>query len=221
MTDSAQQLGCQTADMVMIHKMFRREFQLAPQMVRNVAAGDAAQATRVSTYLTEIVTALHHHHQGEDRIVWETLVDRSPGCALHVGQMKAQHAEVAELLNQVAGLSSAWSPTAAEDAQRQLAELLDEISAKLDAHLGQEEADILPVAATSFTQAEWDRLGDEGMAHVPKNRLLVQLGYILEDADPQERTEILARVPAPARLLYKLIGRRQYEKEIRTLRPPA
>jgi hemerythrin-like domain-containing protein len=221
MTDQGPQLGCQTDDMKMIHKVFRREFRLAGPMVRHVAPGDTAQAGRVATYLAEIVTALHHHHGNEDALLWDTLVERSPGCALHVGQMKAQHAEVSALLDQVEQLAPEWSPTADADTRERLAALLDDISTKLDAHLGQEEEEILPVAATSFTQSEWDRLREEGMASVPKNRLLVQLGYILEDATPEERKEMLANVPPPARLLYKLIGKRRFEKEIRTLRAPA
>jgi hemerythrin-like domain-containing protein len=218
--DRMQPLGCQTDDMKMIHKVFRREFRLAGPMVRNVAGGDTAQAARVTTYLTEIVTALHHHHGNEDELLWDTLVDRAPACALHVGQMKAQHAEVSLLLDQVEEIAPTWTPGADTETRDRLAAVLDEVSAKLDVHLGQEEDEILPVAATSFTQAEWDTLREAGMAGVPKDRLLVQLGYILEDATPEERTKMLANVPPPARLLYKLIGRRQFEKEIRTLRAP-
>ncbi|AWB92748.1 hemerythrin domain-containing protein [Aeromicrobium chenweiae] len=221
MTDDVRRLGCQTDDMKMIHQVFRREFGLAPSMVRHVAPGDTAQARRVTTYLDEIVTALHHHHQNEDRLLWDTMVDRAPACALHVDQMRQQHAAVSTLLDEVEGLGRAWTTGGADERSRErLAALLDDISARLDDHLGQEETEILPVAATSFTQAEWDRLREAGMASIPRNRLLVQLGYILEDAGPDERKQILADVPAPGRVLYRLVGRRRYQREIRTLRPP-
>ncbi|MCD9198429.1 hemerythrin domain-containing protein [Aeromicrobium wangtongii] len=220
MTDEARQLGCQTDDMLMIHTVFRREFRLAGPMVRHVDAGDTAQAARVATYLAEIVTALHHHHHHEDEIIWDTLVDRSPGCALHVGQMKAQHAEVSDLLDRVDGLIPVWVPTADAESRDRLASAVEAVSTALDAHLGQEEEVILPVAASSFTQAEWDRLGEAGMASVPRNRLLVQLGYLMEDATPEQRAMVMAHVPLAARLLYRAVGRRQYEKEIRTLRAP-
>jgi hypothetical protein len=221
MTEELGQFGCQTDDMKMIHKVFRREFGLAPPMVRHVAAGDTAQAGRVTSYLDEIVTALHHHHQNENRLLWDTMVERAPACALHVGQMKQQHAAVATLLDQVPGLAATWTAGGAdEDSREQLAVLLDEISALLNAHLGQEEEEILPIASTTFTQSEWDRLREEGMASVPKNRLLVQLGYILEDANEEERKHMLSNLPVPAKVLYKLVGRRKYEKEIRSLRAP-
>lgn len=220
MDNTGLQLGCATDDMKMIHTVFRREFGLAPRMVRAVKPGDTAQSVRVATYLTEIVTALHHHHHGEDVILWDTLVERSPACALHVGLMKQHHEQIAALLEQVDGLSRAWTADAGEGAAERLAELLDEVSTSLNAHLGEEEEVILPIAATSMTQTEWNALGDAGRASIDKKRLLVQLGYMLEDATPEQRVDMMAHVPAPARLLYRLIGRRQYEKEIATLRPP-
>lgn len=219
MTDGAtEQLGCQTDDMKMIHTMFRREFSLAGPMIRHVTPGNRAKATKVAGYLSQLVTALHHHHHGEDTILWDTLVERSPGCAIHVGLMKQQHAQVAALLEQVDGLATAWTADPTEANREALAALLDTISATLNEHLGQEEDEILPVATTSLYQSEWNRLGEEGLAAIPKNRRLVQLGYILEDATPEQRASLLARVPPPARLLFKLIGRRQYEKEIADLR---
>lgn len=221
MTEGVAQRGCQTDDMKMIHAMFRREFSLAGPMVRNVGVGDVGKATRVSTYLTQLVTALHHHHHGEDTILWDTLVERSPACAIHVGLMKEQHAQVGALLEQVDGLAAEWTADGSADSREALAAHFDQISTTLNDHLGQEEENILPVATTSLFQHEWNRLGEEGLAATPKNRRLVQLGYILEDATPEQRVDLLARVPAPVRLLYKLIGRRQFEKERDSLRAPS
>jgi iron-sulfur cluster repair protein YtfE (RIC family) len=219
--DVTPQLGCKTDDMKMIHAMFRREFRLAGPMIRHVADGDKARAARVAVALKELVTGLHHHHHGEDTLLWDTLVERSPACAIHVGLMKEQHAQVAALLEQVDGLSSAWTADPTPANREALASLLDTISRTLEDHLGQEETHILPVATSSLLQEEWNRLGEEGLAAIPKNRRLIQLGYILEDATPEQRADLLARVPAPARLLYKLVGRRQYEKERDSLRAPA
>lgn len=69
-----------------------------------------------------------------------------------------------------------------------------------------------------MTQKEWAGAGEAGLAAVLKNRLLVQLGYIPEDQTVAERKEFMTRVPPPARRLYKLVGRRKYEKEIADLR---
>ena len=44
------------------------------------------------------------------------------------------------------------------------------------------------------------------------------LGAMLEDATPAEQRNLLAKVPAPARMLYRMVGRDQYEREITALR---
>lgn len=214
MTDTTQSYGCNTDDMKMIHGVFRREFKLAPPMVRAVEAGDTAKAGRVTAHVLEIVDMLHHHHHGEEELVFDKLEVRAPACAIHVGIMRQQHQQVSALLDQVAGLATPWDADASAEHREALAVLLDEISSTLDAHLGQEEDEILPVAETSMTAAEWNAVGEAGMASLSKSRLLVQLGYILEDQTPEERKQFMTRVPPPARVLYKLIGRGKYKKEI-------
>jgi hypothetical protein len=151
-------------------------------------------------------------------LVFDKLAVRAPACAIHVGIMRQQHEQVQALLDQVDGRSASWAADASAEHREHLATLMDEISSTLDTHLGQEEEQILPVAETSMTVQEWSAVGEAGMASLPKSRLLVQLGYILEDQTPEERVQFMTRVPPPARLLYKLVGRKKYEKEIADLR---
>ena len=90
-SESEQKLGCDTADMLMIHRLFRWLFGDAPGLVRGVAAGDTARAEVVGAHIEQIVAGLHLHHQGEDLLLWDLLESRAPACALHVGQMRTQH----------------------------------------------------------------------------------------------------------------------------------
>ena len=52
----------------------------------------------------------------------------------------------------------------------------------------------------------------------PADRMAVLLGAMLEDATPQERQNLLGKVPGPARLLFRMVGREQYAREMRVLR---
>ena len=45
------------------------------------------------------------------------------------------------------------------------------------------DAELLPVVATTVPQAEWDRLGNRGLASIPPRRRLVILVHILEETD--------------------------------------
>ncbi|WP_284975734.1 hemerythrin domain-containing protein [Arthrobacter sp. efr-133-TYG-104] len=208
--------GCDTSGLIVIHTMFRRLFTDAPRLVREVASGDTERSKVIGNHIAEIVSGLHHHHQGEDLLLWDRLESRSPACAIHVKLMRSQHASVAALLEQLDTAVPVWQRSAAPEDGAQVAALLDEVRTVLFVHLGQEEELILPAASTSLSQREWDELGEYGMAGIPKNRLMINLGFVLEAFSPEERsTWMKANVPGIARALYGLFGRRQYASHYR------
>ena len=49
----------------------------------------------------------------------------------------------------------------------------------------------------------------------------LQLGAILEDATPEERRYFLSKAPAIGRVLWRLVGQRQYRRYVQKLREPA
>ena len=68
---------CDTSDMVIVHRMFRRECALLPQLVAAVPAGDVARARTVARHAREVLDMLHHHHLGEDELLWPRLSART------------------------------------------------------------------------------------------------------------------------------------------------
>jgi len=203
--------GCDTSDMLTIHALFRRAFADAPGLVRGVGDGDVARARIVGTHVREVAGALHNHHTGEDELLWDTLEKRAPACALHVGLMRAQHQQTAVLLDALQADLPAWESSGAALDAAPVAEALDALRDLLLTHLGQEEAEILPTAATVMTQREWGALHEHGMASIPRDRMLLQLGWILEVIPPDERAGWLrTNLPAPARVMWRVVGRRQF-----------
>lgn len=208
--------GCDTSDMLVIHGMFRRLFADLPGLVEGVPPGDSVRAAVVGAHIREVSAGLHNHHHGEDLLLWDRLEARAPACALHVGQMRAQHHAVAVELGELENAIALWQTTISPEDADGVVLTLDTIRSLLFAHLGQEEEQILPVAATALTQGEWDSIGAHSRSGIPRDRLMVQLGFILEGFAPDERDEWLrTNVPGPARMLYRVIGRRQYEKNYR------
>jgi len=200
-------------EMVVVHRMFRREYGLAPVLVRGVAAGDRDRAAVVAAHLTEVSTMLHHHHLGEDDLVWPRLHARTPVSGDLVHRMEAQHTTVGGLLEKVEALLPVWAAGAAQAQRDELATVLDALGPALEEHLDEEERDVLPLIAQHLTAAEWDELGERAVAVIPKARLLVLLGYILEGTSPQEHRTMLGVVPPPVRLIYRGFGRRRFQKE--------
>lgn len=208
--------GCDTSGMLVVHRMLRRRFADAPRLVRAVPPGDTRRSAVIGRHVAEFAQVLHNHHLTEDELLWGTLESRSPACALHVAQMRAQHEAVAAVLRELEAGLPAWQNSADPAARDRVAEVLDRVRAALAAHLGQEEDQILPVAAATMSQREWDAFGEHGLASVPKSRLMVQLGYVLDPFAPEERLMWMkASIPGFARLLYRLVGRRQYESDYR------
>jgi hemerythrin-like domain-containing protein len=203
-----------TWEMVVVHRMFRREFRLMPGLVRGVAAGDTARSELVGDHVETLAAALHHHHHGEDLLLWPTLLDRVGSLNSELVQrMEAQHEVVSGGLTTVDKLLPRWRSSADRSTGEELATVLGEISVALDEHLSEEEKEVLPLVSIYITQAEWTALGNHGKSGLPKgSKGFVALGAILEDATPVERVRFLGLLPPPVRLIYKLIGAGIYRR---------
>ena len=219
--------GCDTADIYQIHRIFRWMYGELPSLIRGVPDGDIDRAAIVADFTAAGFIGLHMHHETEDLVLWDRMVDRAPGCVAHVDQMRAQHAEIAAQLAVVEPLLASWRATAQPDLRDHLAEQVERLRDTLGAHLGQEEADAIPVAGEVLTQAEWDEMGEharhglqERKAELPKDFMAVQFGFMLASVPSDERDAwFKANVPAPIRLLYALILKRKYERSMKELYP--
>ena len=217
---SAAQKLCDTSDMVIVHRMFRRECALLPQLVAAVAGGDLARARTVAGHAREVLDMLHHHHLGEDELLWPRLSARTRFHADLLARMDSQHQGLAVLLEHAATSFTAWQNAPTAPTSTALSALLEQLSAGLNEHFDEEEAAVLPIVERVITAAEYQEVGQRGLVSIPLTRRLVVLGYLLEGATPQERSDFLAAVPAPARLAYRLIGARQHRHETTRLRGP-
>ena len=217
---SAAQKLCDTSDMVIVHRMFRRECALLPQLVAAVAGGDVARARTVARHAREVIDMLHHHHVGEDELLWPRLSARTRFHADLLARMDSQHQGLAVLLEHAATWLTAWQDEPTAPTSTALSALLEQLSAGLNEHFDEEEAAVLPIVERVITAAEYREVGQRGLVSVPLTRRLVVLGYLLEDATPQERSDFLAAIPAAARLAYRFIGERQHRHETTRLRGP-
>ncbi|MEV5833360.1 hemerythrin domain-containing protein [Nocardia sp. NPDC052112] len=214
---AAEAPGCDTHDMVLVHRVFCREFRLLADIVEATSPTDAEQVTRVSAHAREMLAALHHHHRNEDELVWPKLRSAELDSSL-VDLMQNQHEEIDVLMRRVDAELSEWEHQGGAETADLLVEGLRRLHAVLTEHLRLEEDSILPIVAETLTASEWSELGKRGMASLPKGRALVFLGHIAEEADEREWSELTRRLPASVRLLYRLFGHRGYAREIALLR---
>lgn len=205
--------GVDVRDMVAAHHAFRREFRLAPGAVQRAAPGDCRQGRRVGTHLRGLTRALHHHHDGEERLLWPRLHARVPvEFDAAVTLMEAQHETITALISCVCEQVADWVPRPDVESGQQLASTLTELSRALDEHLDAEEAQVLPLAAAHMTVAEWRQLEDDGMQALPKSEGPVLVGMLLYEGDPAVVAAMIGRMPALPRLLLPRVARRAYAR---------
>ena len=113
-----------------------------------------------------------------------------------IDRMEAQHEQIAGILASVDAPLRGWSADGNPSDREALAEAFRQLGAPLNEHLDEEEQHLLPVVAQTLTRQEWAELARRGMAAMQPFRRLVLLGYILEDATPDEQRAFLGRPSA-------------------------
>jgi hemerythrin-like domain-containing protein len=202
-----------THEMIVVHNLFRRLFGDLPGLIRNVADGDVARAARLCDSVAELTTGLEHHHTGEDELLWPKLLERvGPECAT-ILRAEEQHERVHELLELVPARLTRFRATARPNDRDALAATLTELDVVLREHMADEERYVLPLVEEHLTVAEWAELGERGRAGIPKDRLLIQLGWMLDGLSRAERRDFMRPLPLAAKAAWVLIGKRQFGKE--------
>jgi len=209
--------GVDTHEMVLIHRVIRREFGQLPRLFRS-AANDRARSKVIGAHAREMLHFLHTHHTGEDELLFPLLRERAALDPELMDRMDAQHAQVNDAVAAVGAELPAWTASADAAAGERMAALIDAAMPALIDHLAEEEQKLLPIVSVTLTQSEWDALGQHGMSAIPLTRRLVILGHITEETDDAERQRFMQVVPAPARLAYKLIGHRRFTRETTAIR---
>ncbi|MEU8573145.1 hemerythrin domain-containing protein [Streptomyces asoensis] len=205
-------------EMAMIHQVFRRESRLLAELVQDVAASDTVRAGVLAEHWREYTVGLHAHHTGEDEVLWPALLPHLDLDAEQVLAMEAQHHELDGGLEEVQVLMDRWRVRALVADRDELAEALRRHRRQLCAHLDEEEREVMPLVARHVDEKVWQAVGERGLAETPRNRLMIALGAIVEDCPPDERREFLARLPLAARVMWKVLGQRQYRRETRRIR---
>jgi hemerythrin-like domain-containing protein len=197
-------------DMMLVHRAFRREFANVPGLIAGVATGDTKRAKIVADHLQFMVDGLHHHHAAEDELAWPVLIARLPDRREEIARMAEQHEDIAAAITRVESDMAQWTNTVDGPTSQRLQAAVAELARLLVEHLDEEERVAVPVIEEHMTRAEWKAATDRGASFLSKRPVMgiVLGGLLLDYADPDERRSFLAGVPAPQRILLKLLSGR-------------
>jgi hemerythrin-like domain-containing protein len=186
-----------TDDMYIPHSIFRAEFARAPGLVRAVRPGDLERAKFVDDNVRFLISSLTHHHQAEDALLWPLLHERATDDAFAetVSLMESQHHGIHEALDRVSRSSPEWAAEPTAERGENLATELEHAAKVLEEHLAAEEAQILPVAAQTLSQEEWEAIGERSTSQIPKDKRMLALGSIHYYAPPAQWTKLASGIP--------------------------
>ncbi len=201
-------------EMVVIHKIFRREFLRLAKLVLRCPPGHVRRAAGVSEHADFLMAALHYHHETEDNLLWPLLLERARPQADLVKRMERQHEAVAERLAHVRDGLADWRSAPDGASGRAVSAAVADLTERLVEHLNDEERLILPIAAAHLTLAEWQRIGEQSFAKFSPAQKLIALGLLIDAAAPEEAVSFLAGLPWPIRAVWALSGRRRYRRYV-------
>ncbi|MEV6767253.1 hemerythrin domain-containing protein [Nocardia sp. NPDC051030] len=199
-------------DMIVVHRNFRHNFDRAPALIRGLREGDTARIRLVVDHLRFLLTGLEVHHSSEDDLLWPKLRERVIPLPEAISRMTDQHHQLDILTTKLTAALNELDVHVDADIRERAAGLCEELGSVVDAHMTEEEETILPLAAAHLTVAEWEELGERGLEKLAKKDLLPALSSLLAVATPEERKAFLAKAPVPARVLWRLVGRRAHAR---------
>jgi iron-sulfur cluster repair protein YtfE (RIC family) len=200
MTDSQQD----TIDFTMMyvtHDALRRDLG---RLTTAAAAGKARTPT-VRAGWENFKTQLHIHHTVEDDDLWPRLyravADQPVELAL-LQEMEAEHAVLDPLLSAIdEALTSRPQP---------LDKRLQDLSAALDAHLKHEENSALPLIQSVLTSQDWRGFAKAMARAQGVKGAAVYVPWIIDGATTAERKRFFSVLPAPVRVISRLVWEPRY-----------
>ena len=205
-------------DMAIVHRLFRQAYEESARLVRAAPAPSAARVTFLADHIDLALAGLHIHHEDEDALLYPKLIERAPDQAEMTEQVEHEHQLITTALNAASAACATWRARPSAETGEALAAALDHLNEIVQPHLDDEEQKVVPLAAVTLTQQEWDAMGKSGARRIPRKKRAIAFGMMLDALDDEERAYMLKTVPAPMRMLMPVLIERPWKKYAATLR---
>jgi len=205
-------------EMAILHQGFRRTYDESARLVRANPAPSPRRVTFLADHIDFSLQLLHVHHEGEDELLYPKLIERAPDQAPMIAEVEHGHGLIKTALDAVSAACAAWRAQPTAETGEALAASLDELNTVAQGHLDEEEQKVVPLAAVTVTQEEWDALSKHGAAGIPWAKRPIGFGMMVEPLSDADRAHMMRAVPAPLRMLTPLLLERPWKKYAATLR---
>jgi hypothetical protein len=134
-------------DMYAMHTLFRREFGLAPALVRDVREEDVDQAAAVCEHIDIVLRLLMIHHERQDSCRRFYRPGRGAGGRARadsvVPLVKGQHAQLHAVYDEVTSLMQTWRASASVLDAKSLALAFERLTSLCNEHMALREEQVL------------------------------------------------------------------------------
>ena len=204
--------------MAIVHRTFRSVYEEAVRLVRAAPAPSPGRVTFLADHIDFGIMMLHVHHEGEDELLYPMLIERMPEQAAMTEQVDREHQLIKTALDQASAACAAWRGRPSAETGEALAAALGHLNEVVQPHLDDEEQKVVPLAAVTLTQQEWDAMGKHAVASIPRNKRGIAFGMLLDPLNQADRAYMMRVLPVPVRVLYPVLIGRPYKKYAATLR---
>jgi hemerythrin-like domain-containing protein len=205
-------------DMAIVHRTFREGYAEAARLVRAAPSPPPTRVEFLADHIDFVVGMLHTHHEGEDELLYPKLIERVPDQASTTEEVEHEHELIRKALDAASAACTTWRREPSTETGEALAAALDDLNSVAQRHLDDEEEKIVPLAAVTVTQQEWDALGEHAVAQIPRAKKAIAFGMLLEPLNDADRAHMKRVLPPPVRLLYPILIGRPWKKYASTLR---
>jgi len=205
-------------DMRIIHVTFRNAHNEAARLLRAGPTPSAERVTFLADHIDFTISMLHTHHESEDMLLYPMLIERAPEQAAMTQEVENQHKLVTEAIDAASSACTNWRQQPSIESAEALAALLENLNVVLQPHLDDEEQKVVPLAAVSLTQEEWDSVGEHSRAQIPGNMMPIAFGMILEPLNDVDAAYMKSQLPGPVRLMFPILIQRPWNKYAKKLR---
>lgn len=204
------------ADLTTYYLIHRAIRDGATRLVRAVECcepgSDAARPRAIERWYRGFATELRAHHRTEDTLHFPALSERVPVMARHEARLAEEHDHLETCLARTdrALLQLAEVPVT-ESSHGEAVAATRQLSHLLHAHLGFEDADILPLFVRHFTAEEYRVLDAQTTKGASLKALVFTVPFIADAATPEELEHILAEAPCMMKVLL-VVSRGRYRR---------
>ena len=216
--ETSETQSIEVRDMAIVHRTFREGYAEAARLVRAAPAPPAERVNFLADHIDFVIGMLHTHHEGEDELLYPKLIERVPDQASMTEEVEHEHELIRTALDAASTACATWRSQPSAETGEGLAAALDELNSVAQGHLDDEEQKIVPLAAVTLTQQEWDAIGEHAVAQIPRDKKAVAFGLLLEPLNDADRAYMKRTLPPPVRLLYPVLIGRPWKKYASTLR---